>query len=131
MTVVLDTCAAFEIAFKGKNFQKYSEILEKAERVIAPTLYDAEVANVLWKYVKAGYIDEQNAQLIMALLLKLVDSYSDTSELAVEALHEAVRLNHTVYDLYYMVLARRNGAVLLTVDEKFKKVCTDCGMEVI
>ena len=131
MTVVLDTCAAFEIAFKGKNFKKYSEILEKSERVIAPTLYDAEVANVLWKYVKAGYIDEQNAQLIMALLLKLVDSYSDTSELAVEALHEALRLNHTVYDLYYMVLARRNGAVLLTVDEKFKKVCTDCGMEVI
>ena len=67
----------------------------------------------------------------MTLLLKLVDSYSDTSELAVEALHEAVRLNHTVYDLYYIVLARRNGAVLLTVDEKLKNVCTDCGVEVI
>lgn len=51
------------------------------------TLYDAEVANVLWKYIKAGYIDEQNAQLTMALLLKLVDSYSDTSELAVDFGH--------------------------------------------
>ena len=131
MTVVLDTCAAFEIAFKGEKFQQYSEILEKAENVIAPTLYDAEVANVLWKYIKAGYIDEQNAKITMALLLKLVDSYSDTSELAIEALHEAARLNHPVYDLYYMVLARRNGAVLLSVDEKLKKVCTDCGVEVI
>lgn len=131
MTVVLDTCVAFEIAFRGQNFQKYSEILEKAERVIAPTLYDAEVTNVLWKYAKAGYIDEQNAQLTMALLLKLIDSYSDTSELAVEALHESIRLNHPVYDLYYMILARRNGAILLTVDEKLKKVCKECGIQVI
>ena len=131
MTVVLDTCAAFEIAFKGQNFQKYSEILEQAEKVIAPTLYDAEVTNVLWKYAKAGYIDEQNAQLTMALLLKLIDSYSDTSELAVEALHESIRLNHPVYDLYYMILARRNGAILLTVDEKLKKVCKECGIQVI
>lgn len=131
MTVVLDTCAGFEIAFKGEKFEKYSEIIEKAEKVIAPTLYDAEVANVLWEYARAGYIDEQNAQLTMALLMQLVDSYCDTSELTVEALHEAIRLNHPVYDLYYMVLARRNGAVLLSVDEKLKKVCQECGVEVV
>lgn len=131
MTVVLDTCAGFEIAFKGEKFEKYSEIIEKAEKVIAPSLYDAEVANVLWKYAGTGYIDEQNARLTMALLMKLVDSYCDTSELAVEALHEAIRLNHPVYDLYYMVLARRNGAVLLSVDEKLKKVCQECGVEVV
>jgi len=53
------------------------------------------------------------------------------AELAVESLHEALRLNHPVYDLYFLVLARRNGATLLTVDEKLKRLALDCGVSVL
>lgn len=131
MTVVLDTCAAYEIIFHGDSYEKYYDILSKADKVIAPSMFDSEVTNVMWKYAKAGYVDEENAKLSVTLAIKLVDEFTPTSELAYEVLHEALRLNHPVYDMYYMILARRNGATLLTVDEKLKRVCLDCGVPVL
>ncbi|MBQ0051606.1 MAG: type II toxin-antitoxin system VapC family toxin [Treponema sp.] len=130
MTVVLDTSAAFEIAFNRPNAPYYKEILQQADKVLAPLLYDSEVTNVLWKYVKADYIDEQNAQATLVYLLQIVDAYTDCSDLDIEALHEAIRLNHSVYDMYLFVLARRNGAMLLTQDAKLKALCIANGVSV-
>lgn len=131
MTVVLDTCAAFEIIFHGDHYDKYAEMLSKADKVIAPSMLDAEVTNVMWKYARAGYVDIENAKLSLALGMQLVDEFVPTAELAVESLHEALRLNHPVYDLYFLVLARRNGATLLTVDEKLKRLALECGVTVL
>ena len=73
-------------------------------------------------------VDEDNAIKSMLLLFQLVDDFIPTVELAVEALHEATRLNHPVYDMYYFVLARRNGAVLLTEDKKLQVLALDNGV---
>ncbi len=35
-----------------------------------------------------------------------------------ESLNEAIRLNHSAYDMLYFTLARRFGAVLITLDKK-------------
>ena len=131
MIYVLDTCAAFEIAFHGPKYKLFKEAYDKAEKVIAPTLFDPEVANVLWQYVRAGEVDEENAKKTLAYLLQMVDEYTDTSELAVEALHEGIRLNHSIYDMFYAVLARRNGAVLLTTDKKFKTLAGTMGISAL
>ena len=131
MIYVLDTCAAFEIAFHGPKYKLFKEAYDKAEKVIAPTLFDSEVANVLWQYVRAGEVDEENAKKTLAYLLQMVDEYTDTSELAVEALHEGIRLGHSIYDMFYAVLARRNGAVLLTTDKKFKTLAGTMGISAL
>lgn len=131
MTFVLDTSAAFSVAFRGEHHERYEELLKTADEVIAPALFQAEVANVLWKYVKAGFINEENAKLEMDLMLQFVDSYVDVTENSVEALHESCRLNHCVYDMLYLTLARRNGATLLTLDQKLKNIAIDNGVAVI
>ena len=131
MIYVLDTCAAFEIAFHGPKYKLFKEAYDKAEKVIAPTLFDSEVANVLWQYVRAGEVDEENAKKTLTLLLQMVDEYTDTSELAVEALHEGIRLGHSIYDMFYAVLARRNGAVLMTTDKKFKTLAGTMGISAL
>ena len=131
MIYVLDTCAAFEIAFHGPKYKLFKDAYDKAEKVIAPTLFDSEVANVLWQYVRAGEVDEENAKKTLAYLLQMVDEYTDTSELAVEALHEGIRLGHSIYDMFYAVLARRNGAVLLTTDKKFKTLAGTMGISAL
>lgn len=130
MTYVLDTNIAFEIAFQGPDFNKYKRLLEEADSVLAPTLYESEVTNTLLKYIKDGYIDIQNAKISLTLMLQFVDLYTDTAELAIETLSEATRLNHSAYDIFYMVLARRNGATLLTKDERLKKLAIDAGVRV-
>lgn len=131
MICVLDTSAAFEIALKGDVYQKYKEMIENADKVIAPSLFQAETANVIWKYVKGGYIDEENAKVTMALIFQFVDTYLDTAENSIESLHEAIRFNHSVYDMLYLTLARRNGAVLLTCDQKLKNLAIDNGVNVL
>lgn len=130
MIYVLDTCAAFEIAFHGPKYSLFMNAVAGAEKVIAPTLFDSEVTNVLWKYARNGAIDEENARKTLAYILQIVDEYTDTSELAIEALHEGIRLGHSIYDMFYLVLARHNGAALLTTDKKLKALAKSLGVSV-
>ncbi|MBQ7746255.1 MAG: type II toxin-antitoxin system VapC family toxin [Spirochaetia bacterium] len=130
MIYVLDTCAAFEIAFHGPKYSLFMNAVAGAEKVIAPTLFDSEVTNVLWKYARNGAVDEENARKILAYILQIVDEYTDTSELAIEALHEGIRLGHSIYDMFYLVLARHNGAALLTTDKKLKALAKSLGVSV-
>ena len=131
MIYVLDTCAAFEIAFHGSKYNLFMNALSNAEKIIAPTLFDSEVTNVLWKYVSAGEIDEENAKKTLVYLFQMIDEYTDTSELAIEALHEGIRLGHSIYDMFYAVLARHTGATLLTTDKKFCKLAVSLGISVL
>ena len=131
MIYVLDTCAAFEIAFHGRKYNLFMNAVSNADKVIAPTLYDSEVTNVLWKYVCAGEIDEENAKKTLVYLLQMVDEYADTSEFAIEALHEGIRLRHSIYDMLYIVLARHTGATLLTADRRLRTLATLLGIPVL
>ena len=130
MIYVLDTCAAFEIAFHGPKYSLFMNAVAGAEKVIAPTLFDSEMTNVLWKYARNGAVDEENARKTLAYILQIVDEYTDTSELAIEALHEGIRLGHSIYDMFYLVLARHNGAALLTTDKKLKALAKSLGVSV-
>ena len=131
MIYVLDTCAALEIAFQGPKYRIFKDALDNADKIIDPTLFDSEVTNVLWQYVRVGKIDEENAKKTLVFLLQMVDEYTDTSELAIEALHEGIRLNHSIYDMFYLVLARHNGATLMTTDKKFKALAESLGISVL
>ena len=130
MIYVLDTYAVFEIAFHGPKYSLFMNAVAGAEKVIAPTLLDSEVTNVLWKYARNGAVDEENARKTLAYILQIVDEYTDTSELAIEALHEGIRLGHSIYDMFYLVLARHNGAALLTTDKKLKALAKSLGISV-
>ena len=48
----------------------------------------------------------------------MIDEYVDIAENNFEALHEAMRLEHTVYDMLYLTLARRTGSALVTLDKR-------------
>jgi predicted nucleic acid-binding protein len=39
-----------------------------------------------------------------------------------EALNEAIRLDYSAYDMLYLILARNNGAVLLTCDGPLNRI---------
>ena len=130
MTYVLDASAALEIAFQGPKAEHYKQLLMEADSVLAPELYQAEIANCVWKYLKAGYVDEENAKITVAMLFKLIDSYANAGEDSMEVLHEAARLNISTYDMFYFVLARHNAATLITCDQKLKNLAIDNGISV-
>jgi len=55
----------------------------------------------------------------------MVFTYRDVPALAEEVLREASARRHSVYDLYYAVLARHEKAAVLTFDKRLRQLCTE------
>ena len=130
MIIVLDASAGIEIALSRENARKYEQKIEKASKVITSELYKAETANVLWKYNIAGLLNKKEALKRLRYCNELIDEYIDISANYEEALNEGIRIKHSVYDLLYLVIARRNGAILLTQDKKLIKIAKETGVEI-
>jgi predicted nucleic acid-binding protein len=130
MIIVLDASAGIEIALSRASAELYERKIEKASKVITSELYKAETANVLWKYINAGLLSKEEVQKRLKYCDDLIDEYVDISENNEEALNEGIRIKHSVYDLLYLVIARRNGAILLTQDKKLKKIAKESGVEI-
>lgn len=118
VALVLDASAALRVVFTAEPHTALLDLLENAEAVYAPSLFVAETANALWKYVGAKQISEQDALRLHRDAVALVDRFAPDAELFPEALTVAVRHKHPVYDVLYVLLARRNGAALATMDKR-------------
>ena len=87
-------------------------------RLMAPDLLAAECANVLWKRVRRGEMDEAAAAAASALLeLADVELVPMQSMLA-QATRLAAALEHPAYDCFYLVLAHNTGRQFVTADER-------------
>lgn len=132
-TIVLDASAAVRVVV-GPTPVGIAAALESADGVIAPSLFAEEVSNALWKYVHAGVFDPPEAIVRARTALSLCDSLLPTGNdesFLVEALNEACRLDHPVYDLVYLVAARRNAATLATCDTRLSALASSQGVPVI
>ncbi|HQK33849.1 MAG TPA: type II toxin-antitoxin system VapC family toxin [Spirochaetales bacterium] len=131
MMVVLDASAGIEIGLGRDDLQKYEDLLEQASRVITSDLYKAEVANVLWKYVRAKLLTKDVALQRLQYCLNLIDEYIDITENNQESFIESIRIDYSVYDVLYLTIARRNGAILITQDKILKDIAKELGIETI
>ena len=129
MTLILDASAGIEIVLEQARSAEFSKEIELSDGVISSELYRAEIANVIWKYVKAGLLEKDQAKKTLVLAENLVDHFVPISENAEESLLESIRINHSTYDILYYTLARRNGAKLLSMDKKLKEICKNSGIE--
>ena len=120
MICVVDSSAAVEIVLRKSGAIDLINRIMAADKVIAPALFYAETGNVFRKYIQGGFLEKEQGISLYRTALLIVDEFTDIAELNKEAVHEAIRLKHSVYDLLYVVLARRNGAKLLTCDKKLQ-----------
>lgn len=116
--LVLDASAALRVVLDAGRHAALVDALEAAEAVYAPSLFVAESANALWKYIGAGQVSEEGAVRLHRDAVALVDCLIPDAELFPEALNVAARQQHPVYDALYVVAARRQGATLLTRDKR-------------
>lgn len=122
MMIVLDTSAAVDLVLHPAQREKESDLLADAKWVLAPTLFVSEVANVFWKYHAFHHLPQEQAEQAMELAQALPDALADDRELYTEAFAMACRTGHPVHDMLYLVLARRNNALLMTRDQALKKL---------
>jgi len=130
MIAVIDVSAAIEIVLQKEKKDKFEKTFKDASWVIAPDLYVSEISNVLWKYYKAKVINHEDCIQYVEDSITMIDDFIDGRELWKEALGEGIKNNHSVYDMYYAVLARRNDAILITNDGPLAKICKELKIEI-
>jgi len=131
MTVMLDVSAAVEVLLSGKKAKLYESYLADAELVIAPDLYVHELSNVVWKYFSAGALSRDDAVFVAEGGLQLVDDFVSGAEIWKEALSEGMKQGHPIYDMMYLVTARRNGGKVLTNDKRLAELAKKMGIDVV
>ena len=125
MTVVLDASAAIELIRKTEKAELIETYLLHSNLIVSSELFKAECANALWKMAKAGMIKHEELSTLLEQCYKLVYSFVNIGENSTEA----VRLGHPVYDMLYFTLARRSGAIMLTMDQRLTKLCNENGID--
>ena len=121
--IVLDCSGAMQIAKQTDMGSALQELMLPDEEIIAPSFYAAEVTNVAWKYVHMKCETVERAQSIMQDAIALPDTLEQMDDYLEEAFRESVALDHSIYDMLYLVLARRKGATLFTLDKRLRECC--------
>jgi len=129
--VVLDASAAIEIALDGKAASQLSGTLAESTEVIAPELLVPEIVNGVWKYHQFAEFELNKCEKIMELAVGLVDRLVSHREIYREAFAlSRAQKTRAAYDMFYLALALREDAVLLTLDGTLKKGARRAGIRV-
>jgi predicted nucleic acid-binding protein len=128
---VLDSSAAFRIVRDEAEGAPLRSHVAEADEVSVPELFLAETANVAWKYYRQRLIALRECVRLAAACRALPDSVVSHEELIGPALDLACRLEASVYDMLYLILAQQRKATLLTFDRKLARLAASQRLSVI
>jgi predicted nucleic acid-binding protein len=131
MILVLDASAAMEIALDRDEGQNFKGLLKRSELVLAPDIFPSEIANSFWKYGSYSKIESEKCEKGIDYCLDLVDDYISTVSLCREVFSESMKNKHPAYDLFYLIVARRNNAFVLTKDKKMREIAQELKIKVL
>lgn len=119
MTLVVDSNVVIKWYVSQTDRKKALAVQAFDGPLIAPTLLLSELTSALWQHIRAGDISLDQAR---GALVEAPNSFAGLitdDELAEEALSIAARIDHPPYDCFYLALAEREGAKLVTADQSF------------
>jgi len=128
MKTVLDASAALEVVFERRFCESIFDILTESETIIAPDLYHAEIGNALWRNVMVGSINFEVAREYYDKAVGLVEKFVDLACLTPTAMRRASTLNHSIYDMYYLVLSDYHDAHLISLDKRLVALAKEQGL---
>lgn len=129
--IVLDCNAAFAIATGQEEGRALEGLMLEGERIIAPQLTINELANTARKYVRGNMLSREQALESVRNILGFISEFVPADSYWEEVFSEAIRLDHSPYDVFYFVLARRTGSTLFTLDKRLQELCLDNGVNCI
>lgn len=119
MKVVVDTNVVAYFLLGTEEFvEEARRFWQRVKEPIAPALWEAELANVVWMAVRAKVLAPEEAPKRLTLAAALgIESVSSKS-LWHGALTRAVSSGVAVYDTLFVELASREHLLLATFDER-------------
>lgn len=117
MTIVIDASVAVKWILPEAGSPAAAALREQDTDLTAPSLVAAEIGNAIWKAVQQGALDRSDGLAGIETALIWFQSVIPIEELRVRALALAIELRHPIYDCFYLALAERENAPLVTADE--------------
>ena len=118
MTLVVDTSVAVKFVVQEEGSAEAKHLAASSERLAAPDLIHAELANVFWRMTRAGKMRAEQQDAALSEIAMLLDEVFPLAPLAPLAMHMSRTLDHPAYDCFYLALAYRSSARLLTADQR-------------
>ena len=118
---VVDASVAAKWFVEEAHSAEALTLLAPARDLLVPDLFYPELGNVLWKKVRRGEMEAEDAREAIASLVALEALEARRSPpLMPYALELALRHDCTVYDALYLALAVHADCPLITADQKFR-----------
>lgn len=115
MAIVIDASALTEVVTRSERAAQVEELFGD-QPLIAPDLINSEVLSVLRGWLARSLIDLASAaRAVHNLTIAPIRRF--TTSVLIDEMW-STRHNLTPYDAAYVVLARRTGAALLTLDKR-------------
>jgi len=116
---VVDVSVAVKWMLPEPLAREAARLQSPTHQLHAPSFFEMELANVLWKKVRQGLVSRDQADVFLSQVPGLpIARHSDNSLIAA-AFDIANRAGRTVYDCIYLALAVRLGGQMATADERF------------
>jgi predicted nucleic acid-binding protein len=129
--VVLDANCAIEIALNKKEGERLKAVLDESDEVLAPDLLVPEFVNTIWKYRQFDQLSLDLCEEALTRLLDLVETFVPSTEIYRDAFAlSRAQKTRAAYDMFYLALALRENAILLTLDGTLKKEARRAGIRV-
>ena len=119
MKAVVDTNVLAYFLLGARPFvEEASRFWHAVEGAIAPAVWEAELANVVWMAIRAEVIPAEEGRKRLSLATKLGIQSVPSKTLWHGALERAVQSGVAVYDTLFVELAIRENLPLATFDAK-------------
>lgn len=128
MTLVIDASVAVKFVLREAGSEAARHYLEIPDPLIAPDWLLVEAASAMWRKVRKSELLAIHAERNIAELPAFLETLYPSRDLVSDAFTWSIRLRHPVYDCLYLALALREGAQLVTADEKFHSAIVGGGM---
>ena len=119
MSVVVDASVVIKWFVPEAGSDAASRLLASGDRLAAPDLLFAEIANAIWKKVVRGQLTRAESQRLISDIEKIAVATTPCRALANDAHAIALITSRSVYDSMYVALALRLDTRVITADERF------------
>jgi predicted nucleic acid-binding protein len=117
MRVVVDASVAVKWVVNEPRTE--AALALRDEELIAPALWLAEAANALWRHVRLGELNRNQALARLSELQTAPVASLPIEPHVAKALELATEADHPVYDCVYLALALHQQARVVTDDRRF------------
>ena len=119
MSIVVDASVVIKWFVPEAGSDAASRLLASEDRLEAPDLLFAEIANAIWKKVLRGQLTRAEGQSLVSDIEEIAVGTTPCRALANDAHAIALITSRSVYDSMYVALALRLDTRVITADERF------------